>query len=186
VITRNSSGILTGAAGTHSGGDLNGSRVTTTEITEGTQVMGVKFAYSNAGDVASVTETVLTSLAGPDGATGSAGATGPAGYTLTLTRSSLPVMAYQNGTVVSYTGANGIATLYSGTSDVSAATTFSLVATNATGRINTAANTPVAGQPIGYYELQTLTADTGFLTITAVHSGNTIVGVVSANKAYVG
>jgi hypothetical protein len=186
VLTRDADGILTGVSGTHSGGDLNGARVTATELGEGTQVMGVRFDYSFSGDLSSVTETALTSLSGADGATGSTGSVGPAGYTLSLTKSHMPVMAWQNGTVVSYSGANGLATLYEGTTDVNATTAYSLVGTNCTGRINTAADTPVVGQPIGYYELLTLSADTGVLTITAVESGNTIVNTCTVSKNYVG
>jgi hypothetical protein len=188
VITRDSSGILTGAAGTHSGTDLNGGRVTTTEITEGTQVMGVKFFYSNAGDTASVTETVLTSLAGATGATGATGPTGPSGYGLQLTKRSIPLLAYQAGSVVSYATANGVASLWQGATDVTAATTFSISASsNVSGAtINTAVDTPIVGQPKGYYAITALNSDTGSITISAVHSGNTITEIVSFSKTYVG
>jgi hypothetical protein len=113
-ITRDGDGLLTGATVTHGGGDLNSGRVTVTEITEGTQVMGVKFDYSFSGDVSSVTETVLTSLAGADGAPGSTGSTGASGYSLTLTKRAIPLFAYQSGLIPDYTSANGIATLWQG------------------------------------------------------------------------
>lgn len=82
LVTRAANGTLTGATTTHGGGDLNGSRVTVTEINEGTQAFTVKFDYSNAGDTASVAETVLTSLSGENGAAGATGATGATGLSI--------------------------------------------------------------------------------------------------------
>jgi hypothetical protein len=70
---------LTGASATHGDGDLNGSRVTVTETSEGTSAFTVKFAYANAGDATAVAETVITSLSGADGAAGTIGTVGPSG-----------------------------------------------------------------------------------------------------------
>ena len=183
VITRDSSGILTGASGTHSGGDLNSGRVTVTEVNESSQVMGVEFAYSNAGDVAQVAETVYTSMSGSDGATGP---TGPTAQVLALTKRHIPVMAYQDGTVISFADANGQATVYEGTTDVTASATLSATATGCTGTINTAVDTPVAGQPKGYYRITAMSGDVGTLEIESVYNTVTITDTVTISKQYVG
>lgn len=66
-ITRSAAGILTGASVTHSGGDLNTSRVTVTELDENTAAMSVKFTYSFDGDVCVVLETVTAAKSGSHG-----------------------------------------------------------------------------------------------------------------------
>ena len=188
VLTRASDGTITGAAGTHSGGDLNGSRVTVTEVNEGTSVVAIKFFYSLAGDEALVSETAFSSMSGTAGATGATGATGAAGYTLLLTRRTIPLQAYQNGTVTSYADANGVASVWQGATDVTAATTFAISASSGVSgaTINTAADTPINGQPKGYYQITALTADVGSITIQAVHSGNTLTETVAFSRSYVG
>lgn len=188
VLTRASDGTITGAAGTHSGGDLNGSRVTVTEVNEGTSVVAIKFFYSLAGDEALVSETAFSSMSGTAGATGATGATGAAGYTLLLTRRTIPLQAYQNGTVTNYADANGVASVWQGATDVTAATTFAISASSGVSgaTINTAANTPINGQPKGYYQVTALTADVGSITVQAVHSGNTLTETVAFSRSYVG
>lgn len=84
LVTRASNGSLTGAVATHGAGDLNGSRVTVTESNEGSPAFTVKFAYSNAGDATTVSETVITSLSGANGAPGTIGDPGPAGSGLSV------------------------------------------------------------------------------------------------------
>lgn len=69
VITRGPDGILTGAPGTHTGGDLNTSRVTVTEIGESSRSMTVEFSYSFGGDTGGVSETVSSVLGGEAGIT---------------------------------------------------------------------------------------------------------------------
>lgn len=188
VITRASDGTLTGAPGTHSGGDLNGSRVTVTEVNEGTSVVAIKFAYAYVGDTALVAETAFTSMSGAAGATGPTGATGPSGYSLLLTRRTIPLQAFQNGTVADYSSANGIASVWQGATDVTAAATLSIAASSgvAGATINTAVNTPINGQPKGYYQITALTADVGSITVQAVHSGNTLTETVAFSRSYVG
>lgn len=186
VITRDSSGTLTGASGTHSGGDLNSGRVTVTEFGDPSQVMTVRFNYSNAGDVSAVSETVLTSLAGANGSTGSTGTPGTSAITLQLTKRAIPLIAYSNGTVVSFSGADGYATVFNGTTDVTASTTFSVSATGCTGTINTATDTPVLSYARGYYRVTAASADTATLTISATYSGQTVTEVVTVSKSYVG
>ncbi len=69
-ITRDANGLLTGATTTHIDGDLNTTRVTVTEINEGTLSMGVRFAYSYNGDATSITGNVVSTLSGSNGADG--------------------------------------------------------------------------------------------------------------------
>lgn len=104
-------------------------------------------------------------------------ATSPAttsGLTLVLSVYTIALPAYSNGSVLSYGIAVGQATVYSGTTDVTASATLNAVATNVTGSINTAANTPVSGQPKGYYQVTAMTADTGTLKITATYNGASV------------
>jgi hypothetical protein len=187
VLTRASDGTITGAPGTHPSGDLNSSRVTVSEVGEGSQVFTVKFAYSYVGDASVVAETAYTSMSGTSGATG---ATGPAAITMTLSARSIPLFAYQNGTVQSYATANGLAKVWSGTTDVTdaAGTTFSIVSTSGvTGAtINTATNTPIAGQAKGYYQITGMPAYVGSITIRATYGGQTIDEVVSFSKILTG
>jgi hypothetical protein len=108
------------------------------------------------------------------------GGTGPSGsnvLTMALTNAAFSVYAYSNGVIPSLAGLSGLAKVYSGGSDVTATATFSAVASSGiTGTVNTSANTPVSGQPIGYYQISAITAGTtsGTLTISATVSGTTL------------
>lgn len=180
TITRDSSGVLTGAVGTHAGGDLNTSRVTVTELGEGTQVMGVRFAYSHLGDVSQVTETVYTSLSGAQGSAG------PGSLRITLNKPALVVQEYSNGGIVNHDDAFGQATVWDGYTDVTASATLSSVATGCTGAVNTATDTPKNGQPKGYYEVTLLSATSGRLAISATYGGNTVTVNVPITRNQVG
>ena len=186
VITRASDGTLTGAGGTHASGDLNTGRITVTTSGSGTTVFTTKFAYSNAGDTCKVVETVYSSLAGTNGATGPTGPTGPSPLVLSVTKRAIPLQAYTNGTVVSYASANGQATVWRGTTDKTSTATISAAASGCTGTVNTAANTPVGGQPKGYYQVTAMSADTATLTLTATESGDTATEVISLSRVNVG
>lgn len=186
VITRASDGTLTGAGGTHASGDLNTGRITVTTSGSGTTVFTTKFAYSNAGDTCKVIETVYSSLAGTDGTTGPTGPTGPSPLVLSVTKRAIPLQAYTNGTVVSYASANGQATVWRGTTDMTATATIAASASGCTGTVNTAANTPVSGQPKGYYQVTAMSADTATLTLTATESGDTATEVISLSRVNVG
>lgn len=183
LITRDSGGILTGATTTHSGGDLNSGRVTVTELGESTRAMSVRFAYSYSGDETAVTETVYTSLSG---ATGPTGPQGPAGLSISLTKPHIPLQAYTNGSVVSFSAAEGYAKVFSGGTDVTASATLSSTPVSCTGEVNTADNTPYTSYVKGYYRVTALTADTATLQITATYSGNTISQYVTISKVNVG
>lgn len=74
-VTRDADGILSSSSTTHPSGNLNASDVTVSSLGGGSQSMAVKFDYDDgAAHIASVTETVLTSMAGIDGTDGIPGA----------------------------------------------------------------------------------------------------------------
>lgn len=179
VITRAADGTLTGASGTHTGGDLNSARVTVTEVNEGSTVMTVKFAYSYAGDETVVAETLYSSLSGVDGSPGTPGDPGPSGLSLVLSPRVFTIWAYQNGTAVAgaFDGAQGQARVYSGTTDVTASSTFSAVATGCTGVIYST----------GQYNVTAMAAaQTATLSISATYGGQTITEIVTVTKIYAG
>jgi hypothetical protein len=192
VITRDADGLLTGAPGTHSGGDLNGSRVTPDEFGEGSRSLTVRFTYSYNGDVSVVSEGVLTALSGANGADGEDGAPGDPGdpgeaaLVLKLTRRSVGLVAYSNGNVQSYADAKGYVTVWSGTSDVTASAVLEATATGCTGTVNTSNDTPVLSQVKGYYQVTAMADDTASLLISATYGGETVTENFSLSKSYVG
>lgn len=182
LVTRDASGILTGASTAHSEGDLNPERITITELSEGTQVFAVDFYYTDGTLATRLTQTISTNMA-----SGGAGSQGPGAITMTLNKPFLPVFSYQDGTVVDMSGAFGQATIWEGPNDVTASATFNAVTvTNCTGTINTATNNPVASQPKGYYKVNTLTQNTGLMLISATYNGTTVTAYVSLAKQFVG
>ena len=112
-----------------------------------------------------------------------ASVTGTAATSALLTRESQSLFAYANGGVVSFASANGFLKIYSGNTDVTAtATSFSATASGCTGTINTADNSPVAGQVKGYYQITAMSADTATLTLSATYSGTTFTKVYTITK----
>lgn len=177
-LTRDSSGLITGATTTHTAGDLNSGRVTVTEVSEGTQVMTVKFSYSFSGDVCVVAETALTSMAGVGG-TGPAGPAGTSGLTLQLSRRAMAIWAYQNGTAVTgaFADASGQCTVYEGSTDRTATATYGAVAVGCTGTVNAS----------GAYSVTAMSAaNTATLTISATYGAVTVTEVVTLTKIYAG
>jgi hypothetical protein len=96
--------------------------------------------------------------------------------TITLTNDSHNVPTDSAGASGNFTGANGLLRVFYGGTDVTAAATLSEVSeTGCTGEINTATNTPIAGQAKGYYRVTALSADTAIYRMRAVYdpgSGN--------------
>jgi hypothetical protein len=132
---------------------------------------------------------VIPGAAGTPGTPGTPGAPGaPAtpGLSLVLSNAAAVVLAYANGGVPSFAGIAGEAFLLSGGTDVSSATAWSVTPTNCTGTINTAANTPVVGQPVGYYQVTAMTAPVGLLTINGVFSGSTLTAVFTVSQVPTG
>ena len=99
---------------------------------------------------------------------GSVGSPGQDAVIATLTNDAQSLFSYADGTVVSFVSANGLFRIYKGSTDVtSSADNFAATASGCTGTINTAANTPVSGQPVGYYQVTAMSGDTATLTLSA-------------------
>jgi hypothetical protein len=120
---------------------------------------------------------------GSNGADGAAGA--PASY-IAVTKRAFPLPAYMDGTVASFASANGLLTAWTGATDVTSSATLSATSSGCTGTINTAANTPVSGQPKGYYRVTAMSADEATLTLNAVIGGVTYTEVVAITKVKTG
>lgn len=92
-----------------------------------------------------------------------------------------------DGVVTSYVGANGFFRVYYGATDVTASAAFTVVSqTNVNGTVNTADNDPVNGQVKGFYQITSLSADNGQLTMRASFSGLNIDKTFSVSKAKTG
>lgn len=114
---------------------------------------------------------------------------GTSPLTMTLTNDAATIMAYANGTVVSFAPAIGQLTVWKGNVNVTASSTLSATAsTGLTGTVNTASGVPVAGQPAGYYQVTALAVanDTGTLTLNATYNGESVSRVFSIAKSKVG
>lgn len=114
------------------------------------------------------------------------GATGPSAIQAIATNQNHTFPADPDGVVTPATlaAANGLLFVFEGTIDRTSLATLSVVSpVNCTVQINTATNTPVAGQPKGFYRVTSLTADTGSATLRAVYNGNTRDVVMTLSKA---
>jgi len=177
-LTRDTNGLITGASTTHTGGDLNSGRVTVTELGEGTASMTVKFSYSNAGDICVVAEGANTSMAGVGGA-GPTGPAGTSGLVLSLSRRTIPIWAYQNGTAVTgaFADASGQCTVYEGSTNRTATATYVGTAVGCTGTVNAA----------GAYSITAMSASqTATFSIAATYGAITVTEVVTITKIYAG
>src|SRR5210317_1026336 len=88
-----------------------------------------------------------------------------------LTNPAANIPADSDGSNPDFTGTNGQFKVYKGINEITSTTTFSVFAAdNATVTINTADNTPVNGQPRGYYEVtgETVAQDVHSITLRAV------------------
>ena len=169
-----SSGLLTGGA--------LGSWSQTNPSTNGNSLwVIVATASSNtASDTIAATEFSAPIILAQDGAS----ITGAPASSAYLTKESQNLFAYADGTVVSFSNANGFFRIFSGTSDVTAsATGFSATASGCTGTINTSANNPINGQPAGYYQVTAMSADNATLTLSATYAGSTFTKVFTLTKA---
>lgn len=127
---------------------------------------GVKSAFSNVASA-----TASSSGVGP------AGAPGVSATSASLTVTSASLVAYANGTVVSFSPASGQIKVYSGGTDVTAGSTFAVSAQNScTGSVNSS----------GAYSVTAMSADTASLVMTATYSGVSITLTLSLSKSYVG
>lgn len=130
--------------------------------------------------------TGATGLTGPAGSTGPIGPGGISGLTLVLSNPAATVLAYANGNVPSFAGISGTATVLSGGIDVTASSVLSAVAASLTGTVNSAANTPVTGHGIGYYQVTAMSATIGTLTITAQYLGTNVTQVFNVTQVPTG
>lgn len=105
----------------------------------------------------------------------SQGATGASAIQGILTNPSHTLAADPDGVVGSFNGANGQFLVYQGTIDRTSNATFSVAsASNCTVEINTAVNTPVAGQPKGFYRVTAVTDDQAYAVLQAVYGDVTV------------
>lgn len=125
--------------------------------------------------------TIVKAVAGAQGANGAPGG-GTNSLQLTLSRDSAFATSYADGSVISYAGIDGNARFFDGSTDVTASTTWSVSAASCTGTINTATDTPVVGQPKGYYRITAMTADVATLTVTGTYSSTTFNKVFTITK----
>lgn len=138
------------------------------------------------GQFAGITiDKVVTLGKAQPGATG-AGSGGVDAVVFTVSREAIVFFTYADGTVASFTNASGVARLMQGQTDVTAAATLAASASGCTGSINTATNSPVSGQPKGYYRITAMATDEATLTLTAVYNSVTYTKVVSFTKARAG
>lgn len=98
------------------------------------------------------------------------GTAGADGITISLTNISAQVFAYADGSVPSFSGIDGQLKVFAGGTDVTASATLATSNTNVTGTINTATNTPVSGQPKGYYRVTAMSANTGYMTFSVTYN----------------
>ena len=107
-----------------------------------------------------------------------------ASLVLSLSNEAQTLAADNSGNVGSFATANGLAKLLLGLQDITSLATFSVVEqTGCTGTVNTAVDTPVAGQPKGYYRVTAMSADTARLVIRAEYSGLQLDRVFSLSKS---
>lgn len=183
-ITRSATGTLTGATVAHPSGDLNATRITVTEINEGSQSFSVRFNYSHNGFTASVAETVITSLSGNNGVSSVNGI---------LTNEAHVVAALSDGTLYSLTNAGGTFKMWLGATDVTTSSIFAI-----TGGVDNGTTwskvqnglTLTINETTGVYSLSgaSWTTDSENFTLTGTNSGVTITRqyVISKSKAGAG
>jgi predicted phage tail protein len=123
---------------------------------------------------------VRAGAAGANGATGANGAAGEPAISLSISRAGITLFAYAEGTVASYSGASGQASLYRG--DVNITENASWTSATTTGLTGTVSNTATTK---GQYSVTNLATanDTGTLTINASYAGKTYTGEFSVAKA---
>lgn len=103
--------------------------------------------------------------------------------TVILTNETHTIPTDSDGNAGDFSGANGLAVVFWGATNVTAAANFAeLSETNVTGDVNTATNTPVGGQPRGYYRVTALSALTGTYKIRVTYNPGS--GVITQDKDF--
>lgn len=112
------------------------------------------------------------------------GANGPGAVVGVLTNENHTLASDKDGVVGTYVGAVGNFLVFEGITDRTTLATFSIAATvNCTAQINTAVNTPVAGQAKGYYRVTAVSDDQASVTLRAVYNGVTLNKVFTVTRA---
>ncbi len=157
-----------------------------TSLPSGTQPVWVSSAVAaaaGASDTIANTEWITPVLLVQNGTDGLPGTPAASPY---MSNEAQALQAYSDGTVLSFLPATGLFKMMVGNADVTIDAVLSVTTANCTGTVNTAANTPVAGQVKGYYRVTAMSADDASLTITATYNGSTYVKVFSLTKAKAG
>ena len=103
---------------------------------------------------------------GSPGTPGSAGA----GITINLSKSAINIFAFADDSVPSFTGADGLLTVFEGGTDVTASANLYWTETGVTSDLNQSTGSPVSGQPKGYFRITAMSADTGVVTFQVVYN----------------
>lgn len=112
------------------------------------------------------------------------GATGQSALQLLLTNQAHTLAADADGTVANPMAANGRMILFEGITDRTAEATLEAdFTTGMTLELNTADNTPIAGQPKGYYRVTAITADQASTTLRATYNGQVREAVFNVTRA---
>ena len=88
-----------------------------------------------------------------------------------MSRPTATVFDSAEGAGGAFSDINGYITVFEGPDNVTALAKFRIVEDGLTGTVNTADNTPVSNQPVGYYEVTSLSGTTGTLTIIVTFDG---------------
>jgi len=188
-VTRTSGGILTSSATTHPLGDLNGSRITPTTIGASSQALTIKFDYVNGSDTASVSETVITSMAGANGSQGAAGSTGAQGAAAVVTLLTNPapvVAANSSGGGYSYTNTGGTHELYVGSVLTTTGDTHSIVGGTTTKTQNGLTLTVVASTGVYSFSGASWTSSSESFTLRCNYNSVNYDKVITITKAIAG
>jgi hypothetical protein len=118
---------------------------------------------------------------------GPVGAAGDDGITASLSTSAITIQVSGGGVPYSgaYDNATGQIVITDGATDVTASATLSSTATNCSGAVRTATNTPTTGAK-GTYYITSLSADKGYLAIAWSYGGRSGTLYFHANKVYAG
>lgn len=115
---------------------------------------------------------------------GAAGVPGQAAVTGYLTNEAHTLVADPDGVVADYSSANGYFRVFEGVTDRTALALFSIVsASGCTAQINTTTDTPVVGQPRGFYRVTAVTSDTANAVLRTSFGGVTTDKVFSVTRA---
>jgi predicted phage tail protein len=127
--------------------------------------------------------SLAKALAGTDGVGGG----GASAVSVALEPAASVLFAYADGSVPSYSQAVGRLRLYEGTADITASASVAVTpSAGITATINTAANTPVNGQPKGYFRITNMTVDSGTLSFSATYNSQTFTAIYSITKVKTG